>query len=275
MVSLKQALKSKLTKKQLSLLPKSFDLIGSIAIFSSFPDELRSKEKLIGETLIKLNKNIKTVAKKTKIHSGPFRTRKIKILAGKKTKKTLYKESGCIFKLNAETCYFSPRLSTERLRISSLIKPKESILVMFSGIAPYPIIFSKHSKAKEIYGIEINPSCHKFALENLKLNKITNVKLILGDVKKIKLNKKFDRIIMPLPSNALDFLGQALKLSKKGTIIHLYGFQRKEDIKESIKKIKKQCKAKILKKVLCGQSSPRKFRICIDFQVLQTSSFQS
>lgn len=271
MVSLKKTLKNKLTKKELIPLPKSFDLIGSIAIFSSFPEELKNKERLIGEALIKLYKNIKTVAKKTEQHSGRFRTKKVKIIAGEKTKTTLHKESGCVFKLNIETCYFSPRLSTERLRIASLIKPNESALVMFSGVAPYSIIISKHSKAKEIYGIEINPSCHKFALENLELNKIKNIKLILGDVKKIKLNKKFDRIIMPLPMSAEDFLKQALKFSKKGTIIHFYDFQRKDEVNKSMNKIKKHCKAKILKKVICGQYSPRKFRICIDFKVLQTN----
>ena len=130
-MNLRQALKSKLTKKQLSLLSSSFSTIGSIAIFSDFPSELKTKEKLIAQTLLKLNKNIKTVAKKTKQYSGRYRLPKIKIIAGKNTKITTHKENNIILKLNIETCYFSPRLANERLRIAKQVKSKESILVMF------------------------------------------------------------------------------------------------------------------------------------------------
>ena len=41
---LKQALKRKLTKKELLLLPRAFDVIGNIAIIN-LPRELRKKEK--------------------------------------------------------------------------------------------------------------------------------------------------------------------------------------------------------------------------------------
>ena len=47
MATLKEALKSKLTKKQLALVPSSFDIVGDLAIFSDFPKELIKKEKLI------------------------------------------------------------------------------------------------------------------------------------------------------------------------------------------------------------------------------------
>ena len=88
--------------------------------------------------------------------------------------------------MNVEKVYFSPRLSEERKRIFQQVKNNETILVMFSGIAVYPIVISKNTKAKAIVGIEINPIAHKYALENLKLNKISNVKLFLDDVKKYK-----------------------------------------------------------------------------------------
>lgn len=269
-MNLKQALKKELTKKELVLLPRSFDVIGSIAIFSEFPSELEKREKIIGNKLIEINKNIKTVAKKTKKFSGTFRLRKVKIIAGKRTKTTLYKENNILLKLNVETCYFSSRLSTERQRIAGLIKPNEKVLVMFSGVAPFPVVIAKTSKAKEIYGIEINPACHKFAQENIKLNKINNIELFQGDVNRVipKLKKKFDRILMPLPKTAEDFLGLALKVSKKGTIIHLYGFAHVNDFTKVKKEIKNNKKIKLVNFVKCGQYSPRKYRICFDLKVL-------
>ena len=191
-MKLKALLKNKLTKKQLELVPSSFDIVGEIAIFSDFPKELKSKEKIIANTLIKNTKNIKTVAKKIKMYSGTFRTPKLKIIAGKKTKETIHKENNVQAKLNVETCYFSPRLSTERLRIANLIKTPESVLVMFSGVAIYPLVISRNSRAKEIYAIEINPKAHKYAKENT--NKSKKIKLFKGDVNKVlpKINKKFE-----------------------------------------------------------------------------------
>lgn len=241
----------------------SFDTVGSIVIFSEEFKGIKKKAK----ELLKL-KNIETIAVKTKIHSGTYRTKKVKIIEGKKNKETIHKENNVQVKLNIETCYFSPRLSSERLRISKEIKKDESVLVMFSGIGIYPIVFSKNSKAKEIYGVEINPKCHEYALKNLELNKVKNVKLYKGDVKDIvpKLRKKFDRVVMPLPKNAEDFLDIAIKKIKKNGVIHFYDFEKEEDIPEKcIEKIGK--KFKILKVRKCGSFGPGKFRVCVDFIV--------
>lgn len=242
----------------------SFDTIGQIIILP----ENTKKPKQKAFSLLKQHKNIKTVAIKSGNYSGKYRTPKLKILAGKKTKTTTYKENNIILKLNPETCYFSPRLSTERKRISQLVKKPEEILVMFSGVAPYPIVLAKNTKASSITGIEINPKAHKFALENLKLNKINNVKLYLGDVKKVlpKL-KKFDRILMPHPKDAESYLDLAIKHLKKNGTIHFYDFQFEKDIKKTTEKIKKHCKPKNIKIKKCGQYSPRKYRIVADFKL--------
>ncbi|MEK6856923.1 MAG: methyltransferase domain-containing protein [Nanoarchaeota archaeon] len=249
-------------------LPSSFDIIGNIAILS----EKTKDGKKVAMALLKNFKNIKTVAVKTGIHYGRFRLQKTKILAGKKTKTTLHKENNCIFKLNIDQTYFSPRLGSERLRIAKLVKKNENVLVMFSGIAIYCIEIAKLSKAMEVFGVEINPAAHKFAQENVKLNNISNIKLFLGDVEKVlpKIKKSFDRVIMPLPGDAESYLDIAVKKIKKGGIIHFYDFQREEDIPDkSIEKIRKHCNPKILNIVKVGQYSPGKFRICVDFSVLK------
>ena len=273
-LTLKDALKSKLSKKEIEHLKTSYDTIGGIAIIEVVP-ELEKKEKLIATTLLDINKNITTVLKKAEHHSGVFRTQKLKWLTGKKTKETVYKENNIRLKLDVEKVYFSVRLSTERKRIAKQVKKGEDILVMFSGCAPYPVVLAKNTEAKEIVGVEINPVGHKYGLENLKLNKINNVKLYCGDVKKVvpKLEQKnFDRILMPLPKSAEDFLDVALKASKKGTTIHFYDFLHDDEFDKAKEKIKKACKnlglkPKILRTVKCGQHSPHVFRICLDFKV--------
>ena len=275
MASLKEHLKNKLTKKQLDLTPSSFDVIGNIAIMD-IPEELKSQQKLIANTLMEIQKNIKTVLKKAGIHKGKYRTQKLTWIAGKKTRAAEYKESGTRMKLNVEKCYFSPRSSTERLRIAKLVKPNEEILVMFSGVAPFPLVIAKNAKPHIIYGIELNPVAHKYAKANIVLNKFRNrIKLFKGDVNKVipELKLKFDRILMPMPKTAEKFLPIAFKAAKKGSIIHYYDFGREseftsieEKIKNTCKKAKKKCK--IIRTVKAGQYAPGTFRICIDFRIL-------
>jgi tRNA (guanine37-N1)-methyltransferase len=140
MIKLKQALKEKLSKSELELLPSSFDIVGDILIFSDFPKELDKKQKIIGEELMRILNNIHVVTKKVSKYSGRFRTPKLRIIAGDRRKETIHKENNVQLKLHAENVYFSPRLSNERKRIAQLVKPNERILVMFSGCAPYPCV---------------------------------------------------------------------------------------------------------------------------------------
>lgn len=273
--NLKYYLKNKLPRKELKLLPSSFDAVGDILIFSEFPKELIKKEKLVGQTILENYHHIKTILKKTKKYSGKFRTAKLKVIAGENRKETICKENDVLLKLDVEKVYFSPRMSSERKRIANLTKPNESVLVMFSGAAPYPLVIVKNTRCKEVYGIEINPIAHRYALENIKKNKLENkIKLFLGDVRKVlpKLKKKFDRILMPLPKGGENFLDLALKYVKSKGIIHFYDFLHEDEfykaedkVLAACKKSKKKCK--IIKAVKCGQYSPRFYRVCIDFFV--------
>lgn len=196
--TLKQALEKILSKDELKILKTAYDTIGDIAIID-IPEGLEKKEKLIGEALLKLQKNIKVVCEKVGIHSGEFRTQDLKVIAGENRKETEYIENGVIIRLDVEKVYFSPRLSSERKRINALVKPGEDVLVMFSGCGPYVFNISKNTKAMDVYGIEINPIAHKYALINKDLNKSINTTLINGDVNEIVPN--FYKHIIGLKSN--------------------------------------------------------------------------
>ena len=254
------------------MVPSSYDIVGDIAIFNEIPKELSKKEKLIGNSLLQIHKNIKVVCKKIEKYSGRFRTPKLKIIAGEKRKETIYIENGIRLKLDVEKVYFSSRLGTERQRIANLVKKNENVLVMFSGIGPYSIQVAK--RARKVVSIEVNPIAHKYALINLKLNRINNTMALKGDVKKIvpKLKDKFDRIVMPHPTNAISYLKEAFSVSKKNTIIHFYTFAKedefdkvKEELLNKCKNLKKKCK--IIRIVKAGEYSPRTYRICVDFVV--------
>lgn len=272
--NMKELLKELLSKEELEKLKTAHDTVGTIAILE-IDDSLRHKEKDIAKALLATNKSIKTVLRKDAGHEGEFRTQKMKWLAGEKTKEAIHRENNVMLKLNVETVYFSPRLSTERKRISDLVTDGEEVLVMFSGCAPYPCVLAKNTGARRIVGVEINPEGHAYGLENLKLNNIINVELFNGDVKKVvpELGMKFDRILMPLPKSAEDFLDVALGASKKGTIIHFYYFLHEDEFSKAEEMVNEACKKagvkwKKLDLVKCGQQAPHVFRICLDFKVL-------
>lgn len=264
MKALREELKGKLSKKEQEALRAGYDMIGDIAIIE-VPRKLEKKKKLIAKAVMKMNANIRVVAVKKGGHKGAYRKQKLEILLGEKRLETTQKESGAVFKLNVEQCYYSPRLAGERLRIAKLVKKGERILVAGSGIGPYPIIIAKHSKAKEIIGIEMNKKAHEYAVQNVKANKLVGrVALVNIDVKKIKLGK-FDRIISAMPHKGMKTIPGLLISMKKGTMLHIMDFADEEKIFFAGDKLKKICpRCKILRIVKAGQYAARKYRICVD-----------
>tara|TARA_Y100000310_G_scaffold294764_2_gene325515 strand:+ start:4873 stop:5691 length:819 start_codon:yes stop_codon:yes gene_type:complete len=272
LANLKNYLKKKFTKKELALVRNAFDIVGDIAILE-IPRELNKKQKIIAKAVLDLHNNVKAVYKEVGGRKGKLRLQKLQWLAGEKRTETICRENGVSLKLDVAKVYFSPRIASERKRIYQQVKKGEKVLVMFSGAAPYVIEIAKYANAT-VYGIEVNKAAHKYAVENLKLNKI-DAKLFCGDVRKVlpKL-KKFDRIAMPLPKGAGSYLELAFKHVKRNGIIHFYDFLPEEEIPSAaIKKItasakKAKKKIKVKKTVKCGQLAPRAYRVCVDFKVV-------
>ncbi len=273
--SIEEILKNKLNKEELKKLKTSYDLIGEIAIIN-IPKELEEKEKLIADAVMEIHPRIKTVVKKYGSVQGEFRTRKVKIIGGKRTKETIYLEHGCRFKLNVQEVYFSARLSSERKRIEKLISPKEKILALFAGVGPFPIVIGKKHPKTEIVAIELNPIGTKYMEENLKLNKIKNIEIITGDVNKVvpgKFKGWADRTLMPIPMSKGEFLESAIKGTKNGGIIHFYSFVDSEkpfeEAEKTIKKSAEEEKIKytIISKRIVHSYSKNTVQIVIDFKI--------
>jgi tRNA (guanine37-N1)-methyltransferase len=275
-ITIESILKDKLTKKELKIIPRSQEIIGDIMILE-VPKELVKKEKDIARAYLQLNKNIVTVVKKKTNYDGVFRTRKVKHLLGDRKKETTNIENGAKIKLHLEEVYYSARSASERLRIAKLVKKGESILIMFSGAGPFPVVIGKNSSPKKIIAVELNPQGHYYADQNIKINKLDKlITLYNKDVREIvpKLKGKFDRIAMPLPKTGEEFLDIALKKIKPKGTIHLYAFLNEKDIKDHVKKIRQICKdlkfkIRIKKQVKCGQFSPGTFRMCFDLSILE------
>lgn len=267
-------------------IPKSYDVIGDIVILKFHEDDKRKlvERKRIAKRLIEEKPAIKCVFEKTDRIKGRLRTLKLRYLAGENRKETIHRENGCRFKLNIEKCYFSPRLSGERLEIALDIakksKKKDKVAVFFAGVAPFSILIAKKTqKISEIVSVELGQECSRYARENVKLNKVSDrVEVIQGDVKRfcIKGKKKkeaFDIIVMARPNLKNSFLSSALKVSKKGTIIYYYGFCHEDELRDMIDNLFKEAEEKRKLKILncrkAGDIAPFKYRWMIEFKVVK------
>ncbi|MFT5728707.1 MAG: tRNA (guanine37-N1)-methyltransferase [Desulforhopalus sp.] len=273
---LKDILAPVLAQEELDLLIGSYDIVGDIAIVI-VPAELTHRETLIGESILTSNKKLRVVAKRAGNYGGEFRTIDLKIIAGENRKETQVTEFGVRLLVNVETTYFSVRSGNERRRLASLVQPMESVLVMFSGVGPYPLIIAKHSEAKKVVGIEKNPLAHEYAVKNLKLNKkLKNVQFIVGDAADLPLllDERYDRIVMPLPTMADRFLPVAMEMLKEeGGWIHYYEMAKEGSFETAVEKVQSSAESTGRKRVAssiirCGHCGPRTHRICVDSQIV-------
>ncbi|HXX05255.1 MAG TPA: class I SAM-dependent methyltransferase family protein [Candidatus Bathyarchaeia archaeon] len=273
---LKQAMASILTLEETEVLFGAFDQIGNIIILR-IPDSLLSKKKLIGQVLLEKVKTAKSVFYQSSPVEGDYRIRRLELLAGEDKTETEYKEHGCRFKVDVEKTFFSPRLSTERLRIANLINEGETIINMFGGIGMFSIVAAKMKRC-HIYNIDINPYAAKLCSENILLNKKLKgiIDSLEGDASEIiekKLSNTGDRILMLLPERSDEFLDAAIKASKEKSILHYYCHvhsDKKSGVAEEAKKhfmSVMKVKSEILGTRIVRPVGPRFYQVVVDASI--------
>lgn len=223
---LKTILKDILPPEDISKLYSAFDIVGSIIIIK-IPDSLNSKKQIIAETILMNIKSAKSIFAQTSAVQGDYRLRTLEYLAGVNCPTTEYKEHGCRFKVDVSKTYFSPRLSTERIRVSNMIADNEIITNMFAGVGTYSILIAKNNKTCKVYSIDSNPIANELALLNAELNKVQErVIPICGDAKEVivkQLRGTSTRVLMPLPEKAKEFVDFAvMALKEKKGMIHYF-----------------------------------------------------
>ncbi len=282
---LKEKLSEAMSREEIQQIYDSFDIIGDIAIFKTVKGNNASNE-VVAKQIMAVHRSVKTVFLQTSPVRGDFRIRELKLVAGENRTVTKYKEAGSIFGVDVEKCYFSPRLSGERRRIASLINSDEIVVNMFSGVGCFSILIGKTSDKIKVYSIDINPTAFSFMKDNIRINRLYNrVIPLLGDSKKIiqnQLQGLADRVLMPLPELALQYIPYAIMaLKASGGWIHYYDFQHAIGEENPEEKTKLKVAQKLDSLGVCfsfGSSrvirstGPNWFQTVLDIQV---SSFPS
>ena len=237
---LRGKLSNALSTEQLSRVYSSFDIIGDIAIIKH--KNVQNPE-VVAKQIMTIHKNIKAVFTPATSIEGDYRVRELRLLAGENRTITVHKESGCTFRIDVEKCYFSPRLSFEHTRIAGLVEPGEVIVNMFAGVGCFSILIAKRTCNSKVYSIDVNPIAIECMRENIKLNGVSSQIIPLsGDSKEIiqtQLQGVADRVLMPLPEKALEYLPFALSALKcAGGWIHYYDFQHVQGKEDPVEKTK-------------------------------------
>ncbi|VVB54818.1 tRNA (guanine(37)-N1)-methyltransferase Trm5b [uncultured archaeon] len=267
--SLKAALSGVLTENEISLIPSSYSVVGDIALLE-LPEELRPKRSAIGEAVLSVFPHINVVAMKVGAVDTEYRVPSFEVVAGQNRTRTVHVEHGCRFNVDVAEAYFTPRLGTERLRVANLVKDGERVLVLFAGVGPYPVIIAKKRRPCEVVAVELNPKAVSLMRENVVLNKV-DVNVVEGDARAVTpALGLFDRVVMPLPKTAGDFLDVVFPAVKKGGVVHFYMFAGSAS--EAAKKVHDLTagfgrKVGILASVECGSFNPSLSRFCVDFTV--------
>lgn len=276
---LKNALKDVFAKEEIERVYSSFDIIGDIIIIK-IPEELEEKKEIIAKTLINKIKTVKTVFQQISSVQGEYRTRRLCFLTGINKSNTEYREHGCIFKVDVLKTYFSPRLATERLRVSKLIGNNEIIINMFAGIGTYSIILAKKNPDCIVYSIDSNPYANDLCIINSKLNKVQDrVIPILGNARTIisnQLKGKATRVLMPLPEQAAEFIDSAIMaLENNKGIIHYFAHIKAKSKLDALEEGKVNChnhfqcyQYKIISGKVVREVGPRIYQTVFDLKIL-------
>jgi tRNA (guanine37-N1)-methyltransferase len=204
---------------------RRIEFIGDIALIRTplnmNPEELRP----LGEEILNRIPHVKSVWASIPGIEGPYRLRRHVWLAGEQRSETLYREHGCVFKVDINRVYISPSLNYEHIRVARLVNPGEVVFNMFAGAGLFSIIIAKHSNPSRVYSVDINPDAYYYMVENIKLNHVEDkVHPVLGDAKDVasKLSNSVNRVLMPYPELALDYLPYAVNSLKNNGWVHVY-----------------------------------------------------
>jgi tRNA (guanine37-N1)-methyltransferase len=282
---LEQALAGKIPEDYLAGLPRSYDIIGDIAVLE-FGARLAGFEDRVAGAILEIHRNVKAVFAQTGPISGSERIRPLRHIAGENRTETVHREFGCAFRVDLSGAFFSPRLSTEHNRVARQVAEGERVVDMFSGVGPFSILIAKYVNQIAVDAIDSNPAATRLLEENALANKVdSKVHVHLGDAREIagRLPRTATRIIMNHPSASKDFVDAACDmLSKKGGVVHYYTFAGGDDPEvmarnelETALNLSKYSIKRVLGVRRVREVAPVKWQIGIDVEVITNSLPQS
>jgi tRNA (guanine37-N1)-methyltransferase len=162
---------------------------------------------------------------------GEHRVREWERLAGDPADaETVHREYGFEYLLDVSAVYFSPRLATERHRVTADAPPGEVVVDMFAGVGPFAVPFA--AAGSDVLAVDLNPTAVRYCRENARRNGVADrLTAVEGDVRAVAPDHagRADRLVMNLPHSADGFLDAACALAGPDCLVHYYDIQPEDD----------------------------------------------
>lgn len=216
---LASALGKDLPPNAMRLLPRGWYILGDIIVVKIHPD-LTPYASLIGQALLSIYPRCHTVLRDYGIE-GQLREPRREMIAGM-CAKTVHRENGVLFKLDAQKVMFSAGNLKERMRMSHFGKG-EFVVDMFAGIGYFSLQMAVHSRPRRVMAIELNPVAFEYLCQNIILNRVEEiVEPVLGDCAKITPEGVADRVVMGMVQVTDKYLQKGIQALRPGGILHYH-----------------------------------------------------
>jgi len=204
----------------------SYERLGEIAIVDEDDTE---RAHTLADAIVESDLDATTVLNRASKVSGELRVREWEVLAGSNTE-TVHREYGCEYAVDLDRMYFSPRLATERHRVTEQVTADEHVLDMFAGVGPFVIPAAK--RGATAVGVDKNEHAIEYLRTNAERNGVQSaVAAIHADVRETvdQYRDWANRLVMNLPHSADEFLHTAVALADEQCVLHYYDIQHEDD----------------------------------------------
>jgi len=201
-------------------LPRSFDIVGDIAIIR-VDDDLIPYGEEISNAIMKIHKGVKAVYARGPA-SGSLRIHILRHIGGEERTATVYRENGIVFSVDLAYMYVNPRLASERLRIAQEVADGELVLDLFSSYGGFALNIAKIRSAT-VVASDINAAAVEHMRRSIEINRLRGlVYPILGDSTRPPLRNTFNVVIADNPINIGLFIDAIETMLVEGGRAYIY-----------------------------------------------------
>ena len=241
-VTYRDVLREVLPRDVVERLPRSFDIVGDIAIVRIGEEDLLVYGKEISSAIMKIHRRVKAVYARGPV-KGLLRIQRLEHLGGERRTETVYRENGLRFSVDIAAMYVNPRLSSERLRVAMEIGEGELVLDMFSGYGAFALNIAKIRRCL-VVASDINSTAVTHMRRSIYMNKLVgDVMPLVSDANNVPLRGIFTTVIADNPTNVLNSARSIADALTRGGRAYIYALTN--DPEEMRKKIEEASGARL------------------------------
>lgn len=223
-------------------LPRSFDIVGDIAIIKIGDSDLLKYSHEISRAIMKIHKRVRAVYARGSTR-GLLRVQSLEHLGGEKRTETIYKENGLRLSVDIASMYVNPRLGSERLRIAVEVRDGELVLDMFSSYGAFAINIARIRRCS-IVASDINTVAVSHMRRSIYMNRLVGeIMPLVSNAKSMPLRGSFTTVIADNPTNIIESVSTIADMLIRGGRAYIYAIT--DDPQATWRKIEELSKARL------------------------------